>query len=81
MQTDLGLQDMLALGYVAVRVHPENIHSYFIDYALGPILDDARRGGRPVAGAVEDPTDRADDVRAAERGESPAGCGRKCERA
>ncbi len=33
VQTDLGLQDMLALGYVAVRVRPENIHSYFIDYA------------------------------------------------
>jgi polyisoprenyl-teichoic acid--peptidoglycan teichoic acid transferase len=33
VQTDLGLQDMLALGYVGMRVRPENIHSYFIDYA------------------------------------------------
>jgi len=33
VQTDLGLQDMMALGYVAMRVKPENIRSYFIDYA------------------------------------------------
>jgi LCP family protein required for cell wall assembly len=31
VQTDLGLQDMLALGYIAVRVRPENIRSFFID--------------------------------------------------
>jgi hypothetical protein len=31
VQTDLNLQNMLALGYVAVRIRPSSIRSYFID--------------------------------------------------
>lgn len=30
IETDLGLQDMLALGYVGIRIRPSGIRSYFI---------------------------------------------------
>ena len=33
VETDLNLQNMLALGYVAVRINPSSIRSYYIDRA------------------------------------------------
>jgi LCP family protein required for cell wall assembly len=34
VETDLSLQDMLALGYVGIRVRPSGIRSYFIDHTM-----------------------------------------------
>ena len=34
VETDLDLQDMLALGYVAVRINPSSIRSYFVDRSM-----------------------------------------------
>jgi len=34
VETDLTLQDMLALGYVGIRVRPSGIRSYYIDHTM-----------------------------------------------
>ncbi len=34
VETDLNLQNILALGYVAVRVSPSSIRSYYVDRSM-----------------------------------------------
>ena len=46
VDTDLTLQNMLALGYVAVRVRPESIRSYFINSSM--VQDWMTAGGAMV---------------------------------
>ena len=46
VDTDLTLQNMLALGYVAVRIRPESIRSYFINSSM--VQDWMTAGGAMV---------------------------------